>query len=170
MFGIVFILAYSCSSSASAPANLASYTSTSETIWSSYAYNYTATKTDPTLVLGVDATSEMYILIDDVSIVDPTNPSVQLLSNPSFETSSTDYTDWDLWCTQTCGSGSGGGIITGGNCLTGNCYKSHCRSGGTDYLVQTFPAIINRSYTISLWYRRGRDQSGGSADFYVGII
>ena len=32
------------------------------------------------------------------------------------------------------------------NCSTGNCYKSHCNNGGTDYLVQQFPAIINRIF------------------------
>ena len=100
-----------------------------------------ATKTDPSLVLAVDGSNEMYILIDDISVVDTTNPSVQLLNNPSFEFSSTTYTDWTLWCTQTCAIPvMEESIIMGSDCSTGNCYKSQCNNGGTDYLVQTFPS------------------------------
>jgi len=72
--------------------------------------------------------------------------SMLLMKNLSFEKATINYTDWTLWCTHTCDPDYEGSIITGSNCSTGNCYKSHCNNGGTDYLVQQFPAIINRIF------------------------
>ena len=163
-----YITGISCSGSA--PATLVSCTSTSPTSWTLFTYIYTATKTSPLLIFGVDASTEMYNMIDDVSVVSTTSSSVELLDNPSFENSPTLLTGWTKWCSQTCGAGSEGNVTSDSSCRTGNCYKSHCTSGGTDYLVQSFPATITGTYNISFWFKRGYDTSGGSAKLYVSVI
>jgi hypothetical protein len=121
---------------------------------------------------GVNGIAEMCIFLDDIFVVDITNSSVQLLDNPGFEDSSTALTGWDVWCSYTCGSGSAGSIATGSNCRSsGNCYRGQCRSGGTDFLVQTFSATIGHVYNISFWHQQVRLSSGGSSVIvYVGII
>jgi len=121
-------------------------------------------------MFGVDASVEMYIMLDDISVVNTANPSFEILNNPSFANSSTALTGWTVWCSNTCGSGSGGNVTSGTSCRTDNCYKSHCNSGGTDYLVQSFSAVVGQTYNISFWFQRGRDSSGGSAKLYVAII
>jgi hypothetical protein len=151
---------------------LATFGGTAVTDWTQYAYNYTANETVPMVTFGVDASSSMYILVDDTSVVDMTDSSVQLLNNPSFDNSSTTPpVGWDTWCSGSCISGYGGTVVTSG-CRTGNCYKSQCRPGGThDYLVQNFPATMGRTYNISFWFRRvNATNGGGTATLYVGII
>lgn len=131
-----------------------------------------ATKTNPQLVFGFDASSGMYAVLDDVSVVDNMNSGTELLVNPSFETSSTNPTGWFPWCATSCSSGVGGTVISSPSvCRTGNCYKSQCAGGDHDFLVQPFAALINRTYTISFWHRRIRfSPSGSSATFYVNVI
>lgn len=134
---------------------------------------YTANRTFPTLSFGFSAPSNMYIYLDDVSVVDTTNSSsVQLLNNPTFATSSTAPTGWDMWCSNTCG-GSGIGTISSGNvtCRTDNCYRGQCNSTTTEYLIQTFPAVIGRTYNISFWMQRMKTGGPGSpTTLYVGIM
>lgn len=164
----IFFVAFSCPGTA--PASLASFTDTSETNWTRSSYTYNATKTNPILMFGVDGSNEMYIMLDDVSVVDKNDSSTQLLINPSFALSSTSLAGWSMWCSGGCNAGYGGTVINSSSCRTDNCYKSHCNNGGTDYLVQSFIAIIGHSYNISFWYQRGRDLSGGSAKLYVAIF
>ncbi|CAF1437985.1 unnamed protein product [Adineta steineri] len=156
--------------SSTPPQSLAEYETDTVTNWTQYIYNYTSTTTFPILIFGVDASPEMYIMIDDVSVVDITSTSVELLENSDFENSSTTLTGWSVWCTSTCNSGDGGIIYTSNCRLSSNCYKSQCR-GSIDYLVQSFSTVIGRIYTISFWFQRLRSSSsGGSAKLYVGII
>ncbi|CAF0811738.1 unnamed protein product [Adineta steineri] len=159
---------FSCTSPP--PQSVAKYETDTVTNWTQYIYNYTATTTFPILIFGVDASAEIYIMIDDVSVVDITGTSVELLKNSDFEYSSTTLTGWSVWCKSTCNSGDGGTIYTSNCRLSSNCYKSQCRSS-IDYLVQSFSTIIGRIYTISFWFQRLRSSSsGGSAKLYVGII
>ncbi|CAF1480221.1 unnamed protein product [Adineta steineri] len=159
---------FSCTSPP--PQSVAKYETDTVTNWTQYIYNYTSTTTFPILIFGVDASAEMYIMIDGVSVVDITDTSVELLKNSDFENSSTTLTGWSVWCKSTCSSGDGGTIYTSNCRLSSNCYKSQCRSS-IDYLVQSFSTIIGRIYTISFWFQRLRSSSsGGSAKLYVGII
>jgi len=140
--------------------------------WTQVTASFTATRSVLSVIFGFDSSSEVYVLIDDVSIVRTANPSVELLDNPGFDNSISNPTGWDAWCSNTCGSSSGG-VVTNIGCRTGYCYKGQCRGGNNvDYVVQTFPAISGQSYTWEYWHRRMRTTSGssGSATLYAAII
>ena len=113
----------------------------------------------------------MYVAIDDVSVVDTSNSSVQLLVNPSFENSTTGPTGWTAWCSSSCG-GASEGKVTSSECRTSRCYQSGCNGGGADYLGQAFFAIVSRTYNVTFWSQRVRFNTGGggAATLYVGII
>lgn len=112
----------------------------------------------------------MFIVLDDASIVHTANPSVQLLANPSFETSASGPVGWTAWCSTSCG-GTSGGNVTGSGCRTGRCYRSGCNGGFVDYLGQGFPAVIGQIYNITFWAQHVRFSTGGSAaTLYAGII
>ncbi|CAF3307053.1 unnamed protein product [Rotaria socialis] len=134
-------------------------------LWTNQQFNYTATKTSPTLVFTTVSTNRIFYL-DSVSVVDTTNSSIELLQNPGFDNSSTALFDWLLWCSSTCG-GSGGQLISS-SCLSGNCFQDAC-SGGTDYLLQTFSATIGSTYTISFWLKRS-GAGGATGSFSIGIF
>lgn len=122
------------------------------------------------LIFGFDGSSSVYFLLDDVSVVDNMNTSVQLLTNPSFNNSLSGPIGWSPWCSQTCMAGTTGNVTSIG-CRSGRCYKGACGGGGIDYLVQSFSAIIGRTYNISFWYQRVK--FGGSMTaviLYAGII
>jgi len=150
---------------------LAIITGTATVAWTQYKYNYTANKTVPILSFAIGAPTYDTIYLDDISVVDTTNSSVQLLNNPSFENSlTTPPTGWDVWCSSTCGTGNGGTVVNS-SCRTGNCYKGRCSLTNDDYLVQPFPAIVGRVYSISFWYQRVKIFGfGGTSTLDVGII
>ena len=112
----------------------------------------------------------MYVVIDDVSVVDVAFPSIQLLRNPSFENSSSSPVGWSQWCANQC-SGSSYGTIENDGCRTNRCYISQC-IGGVEYLVQAFSATIGRIYTISFWTQRVRfsSTSNSAVALYAGIL
>jgi len=145
-----FTLAYSCA--ASVPTTLGIVSGSGTLAWAQYAYSYTANKTFPTLSFGVSSPTNTFLYMDDVSVADTTNSSVQLLNNQGFDNSSTSLPGWDVWCSSGC-SGTAGGISTA-NCRSGNCYKAQCGPTTTNYLVQTFPAVFGRTYNISFWMQR----------------
>lgn len=137
--------------------------------WTYYSKNYTATKPAPVVQFathGGPAAENVYL--DGVSVVDTSQPTVELLSNPSFEMSPVATTAWVIWCTSSCvGSDDGGQISTSGCQATygSNCYKSHCETG-YDFLGQAFSATIGTIYRISFWYRK---TGGGAGKLYVDI-
>jgi hypothetical protein len=112
----------------------------------------------PTLVFGFMAGAAGYNYLDDVSVVDNSAPSIQLLINPSFENSTSNLTGWGTWCATTtiCNSGFPGQVTTT-SCHSGNCYYDHCHNPDFDYLIQSFPATIGHTYAISFWFQ----QTGG---------
>jgi hypothetical protein len=152
------------------PTSLAELTGNANTSWVSSICNYTATRTAPILIFGFDASSAMYIALDDVSVVDIAFPSIELLNNPSFQNSSSGPTGWTQWCSYTCGSGTAGNVTSTG-CRTGRCYASKCNSGGLDYIGQAFAATIGRTYNISFWSQRVRFLStpNNPVTLYAGI-
>lgn len=89
-----------------------------------------------------------YFYLDDVSVVDSSVPSIQLLGNPSFEASST-LVNWTVWCLSSC-STSSGTRVSGSNCYSssGNCFEANCVFG-IGFLGQSFGTIIGHSYQIS---------------------
>lgn len=156
------LLASSCP-----PSGITTLSTYSGTInaWTNYQFNYTATKTTPTLLFSTTSTNRVFYL-DSVSVVDTLNTSVELLQNAGFDNSSSTLLGWNMWCSATC-SGSGGSLVTG-VCLSGNCIQDGC-SGGNDYILQTFSTSIGHIYTISFWLRRsGSGLASGS--FSIGIF
>ena len=142
---------------------------TSNTTWTQAMSNFTATRSVLSVIFGFDSASNIYLLLDDVSIVSIANPSIQVLNNTGFDDSLSNPTGWDAWCSSTCNTGTAGAVTNVG-CRTGYCYKGACRSG-LDYVVQTFPAIINQTYTWRYWYRRIVSGSvSNSATLYAAII
>lgn len=142
------------------------------TTWLRYTNTWTATKTNPILIFGFDGNSAMFLAIDDVSVVDITNSSMQLLTNPGFENSTSAPTGWTAWCSSSCG-GSSAGVVVNSGCRTNRCYRSGCNNGGADYLGQAFSAVVGRTYNITFWSQRVRFSSSSSssvATLYVGII
>lgn len=140
--------------------------------WTQYQLNYTATKTTPTIMFGFQNANNRTYYLDTVSIVNINAPSTQLLTNPSFESSSTSATGWTQWCTSTCGS-SPGTITSGSTCNlgTGNCYADACDANvGIDFLAQSFTTSIGSFYTISFWLVSGGAGTGTTNTFYVDII
>lgn len=122
--------------------------------WTLYRYNYTASATEHTLMFGFvcDSSRRRAWFFDDVSIVDTTEPSIELFENSSFDNSTIALTGWTQYCTSTCPSGAinAGKVVFGSNCTSTNCYADHCYGTGViDFLSQTFPTTINDVYTIS---------------------
>ncbi|CAF1643812.1 unnamed protein product, partial [Rotaria magnacalcarata] len=95
-------------------------------------------------------------MVDDVSIVSNTYSSTQFLINPTFADSSSSLVLWNTWCPSTCGAGSASTIVNSNCRITGNCYKSQCRGGTVDYLVQRFWTVVGERYIISFWFQRVR--------------
>lgn len=165
----IHYLAYNCA--AAAPANLGTITGTTSANWTQYTYNYTANTTNTTLIFVIKVVNNIYILLDEVSVVDINDTSVQLLNNPSFDNSAaTPPVGWAMWCQNACTSGLGN-LTTGATlCITGNCYRSQCVATIGDYIGQSFPTVVGRVYSISFWHRRVRLGGGSTATLYVGII
>ena len=165
-----FLLIYSVIATACTGTGLGSLLfADGRTAWTQFSTNYTAIKSTHVLqfaITGAAAAETVYL--DSVSVVDVSLPSVQLLSNPSFENSTLEPVGWVMWCTSSCvGADDGGQIIVSGcQASSGNnCYRSQCDTG-YDFLGQSFSATINTTYTISFWYHK----TGGSAGkLYVDI-
>jgi hypothetical protein len=125
----------------------------------------------PILIFGFSITSTGYNYLDDVSVVDSSAPSIELLNNPSFENSTLNITGWTTWCGNTTQCGGGGGfpgrIITNSSCHSGYCYFDRCRTN-YDYLSQSFNATIGTVYTISFWYQQVF--VAGTMKFYAEIL
>ena len=98
------------------------------------------------------------------------NTSVQLLNNPSLDNSSASALGWTPWCGSTCTAATAGNV-TNVSCRTVRCYLGACSGAGVDYVAQTFPTIIGRTYNISFWYQRVKfSVSGVVVTLYAGII
>ncbi len=138
--------------------------------WTQFSGTYTATTTMPILSFAFTNGPGSDTYLDDVSIVDNSAPSVQLLDNGSFENStSMPPTGWVTWCSSMCsGGGSIVSILSNCSCClsSGNCYANHCYHG-PDFLAQSFSATIGNSYTISFWWQQ---TGGGLAALYVDVI
>lgn len=170
---IIFI-ATGCSSRLS---NTLSFTANTNLSWTRYSYNFTASRVGHVLFFGIFMQRNIYILLDDVSVVLSNDTSYELLNNPSFEDSSSSPTNWNFWCQGRCDSGSSPGDIVNTYCRTGRCYKGLCRkndgsssSSRAEYLVQEFPTIIGRRYIVSFWFQRVRmNNNAEDALFFSGV-
>lgn len=147
--------------------------SSSNTVpWTRDIRNYTANSNIQTVVFGFDADPKGYVLLDNVSLIAVSNPSIEILDNPSFDDSISNPIAWSIWCSATCATNSGGNVTNTG-CLSTTCYKGSCNGAGgkTDYITQSFSATVGQIYTLSFWYQGVRTAGGpGATIFYVAIV
>ncbi|CAF1468642.1 unnamed protein product [Adineta ricciae] len=145
-----------------------STTTSASTISSTTTTTQTTTSIEPTLRFIFDGGPADCSYLDNISITDNNAPSVQLLSNPSFENSTSSPVGWSVANSSTCQGVTQGQVITSG-CQTSsgnNCFKAYCVRG-YEYLFQSFNATIGDFYTISFWL----EQTGGpAACIYVDVI
>lgn len=144
------------------------------TTWTQYRYNYTATAALHTIMFGfaLDNTGRRLWFLDNVSIVDVTIPTTQLLQNPSFDNSTMALTGWTQFCTHTCsgGSANSGRVAVGTNCTSTNCYMGRCSGAGAfEMLSQSFSTIAGRIYTISFQLIDFGAGPNGNTKAYVDI-
>lgn len=127
------------------------------TPWTRYSYNYTASHTSPILSFLITNGPSDIVYLDNVSVVDNSAPSIELLTNPSFENLNTSLTGWFTSCQGTCtGTPPTYGQVVTSGCEPSsgnNCYKDACQ-GGKDILFQSFSAMISNNYTISFWLKQ----------------
>ncbi len=149
-------------------ANLYSKTAGGVFNWTQFVFNYTALSAMPTLMFGFSQSSAGYNYLDDVSVVDNSAPSIQLLSNHSFDNSTTLSNGWTTWCINStvCGTGFPGQVLANGSCHSGNCFFDHCHNY-YDYIAQSFSATVGNTYTISFW---AQQTGGGTIKFYANIM
>lgn len=138
--------------------------------WTYYSFSYTATKTNPILQFAFNNGGSTTYL-DDVSVANIVSNTTQLLTNPSFESStSLPPVGWATWCTSTCLSGTAGKIVTNSsacyNSSGSSCFVNQC-TAGYQFLAQEFAAVANQIYIVSFWLRI---TSGTTIQFYVDII
>ncbi|CAF5034545.1 unnamed protein product, partial [Rotaria sp. Silwood1] len=140
--------------------------------WTQYQFDYTANNTSPIIMFGFENENNRYFFLDSVSIVDQSAPSIQLLKNPDFESSSSQLTNWVQWCTAAC-TGSQKVIESGSECYlsTGNCIRNNCNGDkNADLIAQSFTALIGNTYKVSFWARSDGSGSIKKNKFYVDII
>ena len=144
-------------------------TKSGSTAWTQYAFIYTPGNPSPALWFSLRAGGGSGNYLDGVSVVDTAFPPVELLQNLSFETSLSSPIEWVQWCQSSCNATNDQGLVHNTGCKSdaGNfCYRDRCQSG-TDFLGQSFTAMINRTYNISFWLFQWGE---GSAKFYFDIF
>ena len=138
--------------------------------WILYSYNYSASKTAPILSFGFETSGAYAYYLDDVSVVDVGAPSIELLTDPSFESSTSNNTAW----TQSCETACANQIVSASQCSgsSGNCFMAFCPNGNSSisFLSQPFSATIGNTYTISYMLNHLGNSSVGSISFYLDVI
>lgn len=119
--------------------------------WTQYSYNYTASSMALTLTFGFETGSGCSYYLDDVSVIDLNASSIQLLINPSFESSIIVPDGWSVWCTESCDN-SDTKLKSNTRCRlsNGTCLEVGCHSS-TSFISQSFTTTIDHIYTISYW-------------------
>ncbi|CAF4001991.1 unnamed protein product [Adineta steineri] len=134
-----------------------------------YIYNYTAIAT-VTRVAFAFRRQTSYFNLDDVSVRDYAAPTIELLSNPGFETG--DLSSW-IYCNQN------NETITGGvqSNYTSGSYSYYPKTGtyyymggsltASDYISQSFSTQIGHLYKMTLWAQYPGTGTLTSADFFL---
>jgi hypothetical protein len=108
-----------------------------------------------------------------VSVINVTPPFTQLLTNPSFENSTSTTTGWTIGCESTCGAVAAH-VLSGGNCYlsSGLCFSAHCSSGRSAFILlsQSFTAAVGNTYTISYQLIQTGSASSGLLQFYLDVL
>ena len=130
--------------------------------WTRYARNFTASTATPILIFGFETENARAFYLDNVSIADVTAPNLQLLQNSNFENSTKALTGWTEWCSSSC-SNTVSSLSVGSNCYgsVGVCFSVKCSGSGISFFGQSFSAVINRTYTLAYWLQ-GAGGGGGA--------
>ena len=119
---IISFIATVCTSTSRG--TLLTLTGLNPSTWTLYSYTYVASRTTPTLTFAfqVDGTREYHL--DGVSVISVTPLSSQLLTNPSFENSTSTPAGWTVGCESTCGAAAAH-VLSGANCYlsSGLCFS-----------------------------------------------
>ena len=142
--------------------------------WTQVTRSYLANYTDPLLIFGFQTSAGDTHYIDNVSVVDTTNLTIELLDNGGFSNTSTPLVGWNQWCATSCNNN--GNIAVGEQfssypCSTANkCLQACCDStiAGIYFIGQKFEAVIGRTYTISFYHIHMGSSSGN--ELYVDVI
>ena len=141
---------------------------TTPSSWTQYRFNFTATSTMQTIYFGFDMGSGDRYYVDTVSVANVNTPGTEMLTNPSFESSSSTLLGW----TSTCGGGCStpADVTSGTRCYlgTGNCLIAQC-SNDIETISQSFATVPGNKYSVS--FRLIMVVSGGSSGnrFYFDI-
>ncbi|CAF3942478.1 unnamed protein product [Adineta steineri] len=136
-----------------------------------YIYNYTAVANNTRIVMALRR-GTAYFNLDDISVRDYAAPSIELLSNPGFETGS--LSPW-IYCNQNNETITGGVLSN----YTSGSYSYFPNSGtyyymggsltASDYISQAISTQIGHLYKITLWSRYPGTGNLTSADFFLGV-
>ncbi|CAF3458199.1 unnamed protein product [Rotaria socialis] len=143
--------------------------------WTGYSFNYTVTFPATFIQFSIQTGSLRWYYLDDVSVVDMTVASGELLNNPSFENSTTGLTGWTVLCNSTCttGNNTGARVATGASCYlsTGNCYSDNCfGSGQINFLRQYLTFKVGHTYSISYYLTGVGGIANPNQQFYLDIM
>lgn len=150
---------------------LAHLSGTSPSQWISYSYSYTATATTSTVFFGFEADLAHVFILDEVSIMDTSAPSLELLNNPSFEDSTMKATSWN----EPCHSGCTREIASGSECsggALGKCLKVSCPNGNPSKFIlsQSIQTILGKTYTISFKFHHQGNPNIGRNSLYLNLV
>ncbi|CAF1385173.1 unnamed protein product [Adineta ricciae] len=137
--------------------------------WTQFSFTYVATQTAPIVQFAFN-NGGTNTYLDGISIVDTATPGTQLLTNPSFESStSVPPTGWVAWCTYTCDTGTSGQIVTNSSACQPNsgnhCFWNRC-THGYEFIGQKFTAVVGHTYNVSFWLEI---TAGSTSQFYADI-
>ena len=156
----LFSLGNICSASTGDRGDLLSLSGSPPSSWTQYRFNITATSTAHTIFFRFDVSNSDRYYMDTVSVTNVNTPGTEILTNPSFESSSTSLVGWSS--SSTIGCGSTAGVTSGTRCYlsTGNCLIDQCVNA-VETISQTFATVPGNKYSVS--FRLLITISGGSS-------
>lgn len=137
--------------------------------WKSYSFDYVAKKTLPILSFAFQTIRMEKFYFDRVSVkVKNDSSSIELLSNPNFDSSRFDRNAWTISCQSSC-SPVTSQIIDGAECYdkTSSCLQIQCSANHSSltFIRQSFLAELEQIYTIRFLL----NQEPGDSSFSLNI-
>ena len=143
-------------------------------VWTQVIRSYTANYTDPILLFGIQTSGGDSHYLDSISVVDTTNPTIELLDNAGFSNTTPAFAGWTQWCVSTCNNNGNTAVAEQQSMypctLANKCLQATCDStvAGIYFIGQKFEAVLGRTYTISFYHIHIGLSSGN--ELYVDII
>ena len=124
-------------------------------------FNFTFTAMNPTqtLTFRFDAGGGDEYYLDDVSAINLNGSATQLLTNPSFQSSTSMMVGWNVACSNGCSNQAD--VTSGSACFSsGNCVIARC-SDHNETVSQSFATTPGNTYLVT--FRLRLDAGGPSA-------